>query len=285
MQFPYSYISPEYHPTTPRETRLERTEAICFSVKRGYEYESAAVICPLCPDLSVFDTHRNLQVHFLKGHCFNPDMLSDDQLDHINQGSHPKYACEWCTSTRIRLLEYLRGCKVGSEDLRKHHRTLSSVWPQFEITLSGATSITLDIDDGQFPSRTYFIPLSNSKPLVSSKTIIADSHSHSTSRALIAIIPGAITYCKRRNYSVSSAVQSNPTPLFIAQSNSVSPSLHPSNSVAISAPSEHETLESRQSPTALKPSARSSIGIPQLRHNTPQSALTSPGRPRHDSGM
>ena len=45
------------------------------------------------------------------------------------------------------------------------------------------------------------------------------------------------------------------------------------------------TMPSSHDARALKPSVRPLSRIPQLRHITPQSAVTSLGRPRHVSGM
>ena len=85
----------------------------------GYDHASANVRCPICPDSSLFDHHKDFHDHFLITHCPHPRTLSKDELIVLNKN--------YC-----RLQCYLRDYQVIPDELRKHRRAILSIYPEFE---------------------------------------------------------------------------------------------------------------------------------------------------------
>lgn len=79
-----------------------------YFLSRGYDPERIKMVCPICPDAGQFDTHEDIQTHFMNVHCSDvPKGMS---------------VFKWGE---------LRGCTV-TDELRVHRRTILSLWPQFE---------------------------------------------------------------------------------------------------------------------------------------------------------
>ena len=87
---------------------------------RGYDHESAKVLCPLCPEGTVFENHGDFRSHFIINHCPHPQMRSEEDLRSLVNG--PWYIP----------VGYLRGCSPIPDEVREHRRTILSVWPAFK---------------------------------------------------------------------------------------------------------------------------------------------------------
>ena len=87
---------------------------------RGYDHESAKVLCPLCPEGTVFENHGDFQSHFIINHCPHPQMRSEEDLRSL--ANDPWWGSEY----------YLRECSPIPDEVREHRRTILSVWPSFE---------------------------------------------------------------------------------------------------------------------------------------------------------
>lgn len=80
---------------------------------KGYHYESADIICPMCADASPFETHDEFRVHVSTSHCPHRARLTEDELR-----ADPPF--------------YFHGCKDTSDALRKHRRTVLSLLSPFQ---------------------------------------------------------------------------------------------------------------------------------------------------------
>lgn len=81
--------------------------------ERGYHYESANVVCSVCPEFSDFETHEDFRVHFLLNHCLHPNMPTEGQLR-----AGERFWWGLCET-------------AGIDKLREHRRTVLSLFPDF----------------------------------------------------------------------------------------------------------------------------------------------------------
>lgn len=84
---------------------------------QGYDFESANVLCPICSEGSLFETHEEFHHHVLISHCPHPDRLPGKDLYPRGRNTYPS-------------VDYLDGYEATSE-LREHRRAILSVWPNF----------------------------------------------------------------------------------------------------------------------------------------------------------
>lgn len=87
----------------------------------GYDYEFADVVCPVCPEGTVFGTHGEFQDHFLIHHCQHPSRLPEYELCNPTAESAELY-----------LFNFIRECEAASDEIREHRRTILSLWPKFQ---------------------------------------------------------------------------------------------------------------------------------------------------------
>lgn len=93
---------------------------------RGYDHESAKVVCPICTEGTIFDKHKEFGFHFLEMHCpnlsaVNPDLLSDPE---INRAVETGAANLWFFGRQK--------WGVITDEQRKHRRTILSLLPVFK---------------------------------------------------------------------------------------------------------------------------------------------------------
>lgn len=81
---------------------------------KGYHYESADIICPMCADASTFKTHEEFRVHALVNHC-------------------PYHARPTEEKLRADPLRYYSGFTDTPDELRKHRRTVLGLLFCFEL--------------------------------------------------------------------------------------------------------------------------------------------------------
>jgi len=95
---------------------------------RGYHYETADVLCPVCPEINVFKTHAELKTHIVGSHfgCFRQ----------TNAGEWTPYKSEgffgeafWYRDANVP--GGWRVYKASPSELHEHRRTILSLWPVF----------------------------------------------------------------------------------------------------------------------------------------------------------
>ncbi|KAJ4340454.1 hypothetical protein N0V87_002438 [Didymella glomerata] len=102
---------------------------------RGYNFEHAEVICPLCPEASLFKCHEDFCEHFVVEHC--PD-VSERFIDIENFDEQGEMRMKEVFPSLFRgygngnTLRAMRECKVVTDEVRIHCRTILSLWPDFE---------------------------------------------------------------------------------------------------------------------------------------------------------
>ena len=91
---------------------------------RGYDHESANIVCPICTEGTAFDEHKEFGFHFLEMHC--PNLTADNS----GPGCNPEINQAMEGSTYLRFWErQKRG--VITDEQRKHRRTILSLLPMF----------------------------------------------------------------------------------------------------------------------------------------------------------
>ena len=88
---------------------------------RGYDHESANIVCPICTEGTAFSEHKEFAFHFLEMHCpnssaVNSDPRSDPKTNEAVEEEHYSYWFPWGTITN---------------EQRKHRRTILSLLPGF----------------------------------------------------------------------------------------------------------------------------------------------------------
>ncbi|XPS79249.1 hypothetical protein M3J09_011235 [Ascochyta lentis] len=126
-----------------------RAKFVGLLLDRGYDHTSLQVICPVCPDNGGFDHHADFYRHFLIYHipkdascplCPGKGAMSPEEVEIHYQ--HQKYDVEQHTTKALPTMaqgygngiacKALRSCEVVPEEVRKHCRTVLSLWPDFE---------------------------------------------------------------------------------------------------------------------------------------------------------
>jgi hypothetical protein len=91
---------------------------------RGYDHESANIVCPICTEGTAFNEHREFGFHFLEMHCPNLSAVSSD----------PRCDPQICRALEGRVFLWLwEQQKWGTitNEQRKHRRTILSLLPVF----------------------------------------------------------------------------------------------------------------------------------------------------------
>jgi hypothetical protein len=90
---------------------------------RGYHYEHVEIICPLCPESTLFENHGTFYQHFIVGHRPGLTAPSEKFLRTLDAGQG------YGNGTAQ---QALRECKVYPEEVSVHRYTILSLWPEFE---------------------------------------------------------------------------------------------------------------------------------------------------------
>lgn len=102
---------------------------------RGYHFEHAEIICPLCPDSTLFEHHEDFYKHFIVNH--HPD-VSKPFVDIVRSFENeparlrevvPSLGRGYGNGNASRAL---RECKLVTDEIQIHCRTILSLWPDFE---------------------------------------------------------------------------------------------------------------------------------------------------------
>lgn len=88
--------------------------------ERGYDHESATVICPLCPDTDGFEAHQDFYEHFLVYHSPHPQTPTKSKLNSL------------IGDLAGGVFYYWRQCSAIPHGVREHRRVLLSLWPDFK---------------------------------------------------------------------------------------------------------------------------------------------------------
>lgn len=94
---------------------------------RGYDHESANIVCPICTEGTAFDEHKEFGLHFLEKHCphlsvGNSNVRCDPQICRAIEDGDPKI-WEWQSQRQK--------WGVITDEQRKHRRTILSLLPIF----------------------------------------------------------------------------------------------------------------------------------------------------------
>ena len=87
---------------------------------RGYDHESANIVCPVCTEGTAFDEHKKFGLHFLEMHC--PNLSADDLDPWCDRKVHPVFEGRSCEQ---------QGWGTITDEQRKHRRTIFSLLPAF----------------------------------------------------------------------------------------------------------------------------------------------------------
>jgi hypothetical protein len=102
---------------------------------RGYHFEHAEILCPLCPDCTLFEHHEDFYKHFVVDH--RPDVSEPfvDVVVSFEKGQRqtrkifPSLHRGYGNGSALRAL---RECKLVTDEVQVHCRTILSLWPDFE---------------------------------------------------------------------------------------------------------------------------------------------------------
>ncbi|KAJ4380019.1 hypothetical protein N0V86_004326 [Didymella sp. IMI 355093] len=102
---------------------------------RGYHFEHAEILCPLCPDCTLFEYHEEFYKHFVVDH--RPD-VSEPFVDIVESFEKDQRQTRKIFPSLHRgygngnALRALRECKLVTDEVKVHCRTILSLWPDFE---------------------------------------------------------------------------------------------------------------------------------------------------------
>lgn len=94
---------------------------------RGYDHQSANIVCPICTESTTFDEHKEFGFHFLEMHCLyfsavNSDPRCDPQICRaIKDGDSDPWSWQW----------RWQKWDVITDEQREHRHTILSLFPAF----------------------------------------------------------------------------------------------------------------------------------------------------------
>ncbi|PVH95348.1 hypothetical protein DM02DRAFT_731933 [Periconia macrospinosa] len=127
---------PRYHLVESKYSRIRthisqehtlesRTKFATLIHAHGYHHSTLEVLCPVCPNQSVFQNVLDFYYHFLEIHCHVGDArVIADALQIYQQ-----YSREWFREHN--LYKLLRQCTDFSDEIHQNRRTILRLWPEF----------------------------------------------------------------------------------------------------------------------------------------------------------
>jgi len=103
----------------------QRADCSNLLARSAFDFETARLICPLCPSLGIFPSLGSFHEHFFQDHFHGP-VCGGSSFTH-NSG----FCEETCPyrSIRFRLVK----CSAIPREIREHRRTILRILPQFEF--------------------------------------------------------------------------------------------------------------------------------------------------------
>ncbi len=98
-----------------------RKRSASFLHARGYNYEFADIVCPICPDRHLFAIHDEFKKHLLNTHCGSYEHCSPGKVMH---NCVWKYPLQWRS-------DEVRAYNSVPDELHKYRRTMLSLFPDF----------------------------------------------------------------------------------------------------------------------------------------------------------